>query len=55
MIYTNFNADLSSEDSSSDPYYSSGSSSEESTPLPDITSDTPIQTNGLDASDLVNK
>ena len=67
MIYTNFNVDLSSEDkstlkldlssedSSSDPYYGSGSSSDESAPLPDITSDTPIETNGLDTSDLVNK
>ena len=55
MIYTNFNVDLSSEDSSSDPYYGSGSSSDESAPLQDITSDTPIETNGLDTSDLVNK
>ena len=55
MIYTNFNVDLSSEDNSSDPYYGSGSSSDESAPLPDITSDTQIETNGLDISDFVNK
>ena len=56
MRYTDNITVLSLKDSPRNFYScNADSSTDDPVSLPDITSDTPIQTNGLDTSDLINK
>jgi hypothetical protein len=56
MRYTDNITVLSLKDSPRNSYCcNADGSTDDPVSLPDITSDTPIQTNGLDTSDLINK
>jgi hypothetical protein len=51
-----FSTDFPSENAPENTFYgSSSSSTDEPASLPDITSDTPLLTNGMDIGDLINK
>ena len=56
MIDIDFSTDFPSETAPEDTLYGSPSSStDDPASLPDITSDTPLLTNGMDIGDLINK
>ena len=56
MIDIDFSTDFPSENATEDTFYGSPSSStDDPASLPDITSDTPLLTNGMDIGDLINK
>ena len=56
MIDIDFSTDFPSENAPEDTFYGSPSSStDDPASLPDITSDTPLLTNGMDIGDLINK
>lgn len=56
MIDIDFSTNFPSENTPEETFYgSSSSSADEPVSLPDITSDTPLLTNGMDIGDIINK